>query len=443
MLNFRETRLNNLKNFNSSKTDFDFPEFEIKKSLKEVKLDFQKSFSPDETNTNQGVQDFCSFGRITFIRRIGKISFIKVRRGCDDIQLVFKKSETSDIELQNCLDLGDWISFFGKIGYSSTGEVSVFVKNYNIRQKCLEQLPEKYSGISDKTVIYHQRYLDLLTNTDSVNVFQERAKIIKRVRHHFSDLLEVETNTLQAQASGAAAEPFKTHHNAANHELHLRISPELNLKKLMVGNIHDRGVFEIGKSYRNEGLSARHNPEFTMLEAYIYSKTDSVEEGMKEVINYVTDFITAFIPDKEVKTWSFRDDWTETCQQLPPGLSTPNDYFDQVIEPHLIEKYKDDILIVAHHRASDSPLAKNLDENHAARVEVYVNGIEIMNAYVEQNDPELQRKAFEAQGSVDEDYLNALSCGMPQTLGIGVGIDRLVMAVLGLQSIKDVILFPH
>ena len=442
MLTFREIRQNNLDNFRASQTKFDFPECDIIHSFNTIKFGFKNSFNPDENNTNRGVKEFCSFGRITFIRRIGKISFVKVRRGLDDIQLVLKKSDTVDIELQNCLDLGDWVTFSGKIGFSSTGEVSVFVTNYDIRQKCLEQLPEKYNGLSDKAVIYNQRYLDLITNKDSVDIFQQRANIIKKVRRYFDDLLEVETSTLQSQASGAAAEPFKTHHHASGKDLHLRISPELNLKKLMVGNIHDRGVFEIGRSYRNEGLSTRHNFEFTMLEAYIFSVTQTVEEGFAEVLEYVTNFTKVFLgEERQVVTWSFRDDWTETCNLLPPGNN--ENYFDEVIEPYLLEKHKNDILIVSHHRTSDSPLAKQLDENHAARVEVYVNGIEIMNAYVEQNDPELQRKAFETQGCVDEDYLTALSCGMPQTLGIGIGIDRLVMATLNLLSIKDVILFPH
>lgn len=444
MLSFREVRQNNLKNFRAAQTKFNFPDCDIISSFREVKFGFQNSFSADESNTNQGVKEYCSFGRITFIRRIGKISFVKVRRGKDDIQLVFKKSDTVDIDLQNCLDLGDWITFSGKIGYTSTGEVSVFVKNYDIRQKCLEQLPEKYNGLSDKTVIYNQRYLDLITNTDSVEIFQARSNIIKQVRRYFDDLLEVETSTLQSQASGATAEPFKSYHHASGKDLHLRISPELNLKKLMVGNIHERGVFEIGRSYRNEGLSARHNPEFTMLEAYIFSVSQTVEDGFKEILEYVINFVRTFLgEEKQIVTWSFRDDWTETCNLMPPGLTTNQNYFDEVIEPYLLDKHKNDILIVSHHRSRESPLAKQLDENHAARVEVYVNGIEIMNAYVEQNDVEAQRAAFEAQGTVDEDYLTALSCGMPQTLGIGIGIDRLVMAVLNLLSIKDVILFPH
>lgn len=438
----KENRINNLKNFQANKTPHTFPICDLS-DFKKVKDSFQFSFDKDESNTNKGVKEFTSFGRITFIRRIGKISFIKVRRGLEDIQLVFKKSDTVDIELQSLLDIFDTITFSGSLGYSSTGEVSVFVTNYDIRQKCLEHPPEKWNGISDKGVIYNQRYLDLLSNTDSVKIFNEQAKIIQKLRDHYSYLLEVDTPVLQSTASGASAKPFETYHAFSKQNMHLRISPELNLKKLMVSNIHEKGVFEIAKTFRNESADSTHNPEFSLMEIYEYSPYSTTEESFDFLLLKISNLLNSFF-DRKVVTWSFRDNWNDICKQYPqPANLTMQEHFDETIEDALQREYSTDILVIMHHPVESSPLAKAIDENFSARVEVYLNEMEIINAYVELNDPDVQRKNMEAQGIVDEDYLLALSYGLPETIGIGVGISRLVMASLNLKSIKDVILFPH
>lgn len=398
-----------------------------------VKNSFEYRNNKSELNTNTGIESFSSFGKVVQVRRIGNIAFYKVRRGMNDIQLVFRKSFTKNIEAQKDIHYGDWINFSGKIGYTSTGEVSVFVDEFEITSKCQNQMPEKHSGIS-KESRYHNRHLDLMTDTDSVNVFVERARIIGELRGLFGHLLEVETPALQKQASGAAATPFDTKHLNST-DLHLRISPELNLKRLMVGNIHENGVFEIGKSFRNEGLSNRHNPEFTMLEAYEYSNSHDNESSYLEMLNKIEQICNYFY-GKDIQIWSFKN-WNEEFKNIPQSQEN----FDNNIEPILLERAKDKILIVKDHFANSSPLAKHIGD-YAARCEVYVNGIEVMNAYVEQNDPDEQRKAFEKQGFVDESYIECLKYGLPQTIGIGIGIDRLVMTILNLQTIKDTILFP-
>lgn len=450
-MNITETRQYNLEQYNKLRTDFHFQDHQARSAdFEDTKRVFLKYWGNDPASKNQGNPEsgLISFGRITQIRRIGKIAFFKVRLGIGEIQLVFKKDLTKDWEASLFLDYQDVIDFSGWLGLTSTGEVSVFVEHFAIKRKCLESPPAKWEGVTDKDVIYNSRHVDLLSNIDSAKVFHKRAKLIKEFRNYFDSkgLLEVETNSLQKYASGATAKPFTTYHEVSDNNLNLRISPELNLKKLMVGNISSVGVYEIGKSYRNEGVSSRHNPEFCMLEKYEYSNFPSVEETYLSLIEEIIDVLKSLVKiSKDIVIWSFKDDWSKTIQEL--GIDQKCDIvevFDSIIENHLIDKYSDKILIVKDHPMKASPLAKELNNSEfAARLEVYINGIEIMNAYVEQDSPERQENAFKSQGYIDENFIQALNYGLPLCTGIGIGIDRLIQVICDLSSIKDVILFPY
>ena len=449
-MNTIETRTYNLEQYNLLRNDFYFQDHQSPSlDYDSAKTSFMSLYGNSEESKNQGnpLAACSSFGRVTFIRRIGKIAFIKVRLGTSEMQLVFKKDITLDYQASSFIDLGDWVSFAGAIGLTSTGEVSLFVEHFTIKRKCLENPPAKWEGVTDKDIIYNSRHIDLLSNIDSAKIFVERSKIVKNFRNYFEDkgLLEVETALFSKQEAGGNAEQFTTYHNASDKHLFLRTAPELNLKRLMVGNLSPVGVFEIGSCFRNEGVSNRHQPNFSSLEAYSYSPFPTVLESFNELMKMSVELARMISnPNKEVVVWSFWTDSKDTYKELNiPEDTNIVEAFDNIIEEHLSNKYKDKILIVKDHPKSISPLAKEMaNTGYTARLELYMNGIELMNGFVECDDPVKQKENFDSQGYVDDDYINALNYGLPMCIGLGIGIDRSVAIATGCTSIKDVILFP-
>jgi len=422
-------------------------------------------------------------GRLVAIRKMGKASFARILDRAGTIQLYFKKDlvgeEAYDF-FKKGLDLGDFIGVKGTLFRTKAGEITLRVLAFEIVSKALRPLPEKWHGLQDDDQIYRQRYLDLISNADSREVFRKRSRIIRCIRYYLEarDFTEVETPILQAEAGGAAARPFTTHFNALDCPFYLRIALELYLKRLLVGGM-DR-VFEIGRNFRNEGLSRRHNPEFTMLEVY-QAYTDF--RGMMELIHGMVQAICSEVlgstrvtryDGTEIElggTWKearYKDlvidatgdpDWfgrtkeeklawcREHELEVDPereDFEVTNAVFEKRIEPTLIQP-----TFVTHLPKELIPLAKvSPDDPDTVEVfELCINGQEIAPAYSEQNDPavqreQLERQAGEEQQKIDEEFLLALEHGMPPAGGMGVGIDRLVILLTGVASIRDVILFP-
>jgi len=426
-------------------------------------------------------------GRLTARRDMGKSHFLDLRDGSGRMQIYVQKQAVGDtqFELLKQLDLGDFAGVQGTLFTTRTGEISVKVTHLVPLAKALRPPPEKWHGLADTEIRYRQRYLDLLANESVRDVFLKRSAIIHEIRQflHSRDYLEVETPMMQAIPGGAAAKPFVTHHKALGCDFYLRIALELYLKRLLVGGI-DR-VFELGRNFRNEGLSRRHNPEFTMLEVYqAYGDYESMMELLQSMVCHVAEKVLGTLviehkddEDKVVRTinltppWKrarYKDlvrdkagnDWFEVgagerrdrATQL--GAEIAPDYedfeitqavFEKLIEPTLI-----DPVLVTHVPKELIPLAKTAPDDPTT-VEVFeccINGQEIAPAYTEQNDPVEQRDRLEHQAGgeqqkLDEDFLVALEHGMPPAGGMGVGIDRLCMLLLGQESIRDVILFPQ
>lgn len=423
-------------------------------------------------------------GRLVTIRDMGKSQFVKILDQEGQIQLYVKKDVVGDEAYAafKKLDLGDILGAKGTLFKTKTGEVTVRVESYTLVSKALRPLPEKWHGLADAEQVYRQRYLDLIVNEESRKRLMLRSRIVSHVRRFLEDrkFIEVETPVLQNIAGGAAARPFTTHHNTLGVDFVLRISLELYLKRLLVGG-YDR-VFEIGRNFRNEGVSRRHNPEFTMLEVY---QAYSDYRGMMTLIK---DLLTTLCRDvlgtSEIKhaasgqTIDFAAPWrevsykelirTETgdsewfnrskaekiagAEKL--GLSVApqweefeitNEIFSKKIEPTLIQP-----TFVTHLPKELCPLAKISPEDPSTLdvFELCIGGMEIAPAYSEQNDPDVQRQMFEAQAggekqNIDQDFLLALEHGMPPAGGMGVGIDRLCILLTGAESIRDVILFPQ
>lgn len=421
-------------------------------------------------------------GRLTVVRLMGKASFAKILDREGLIQLYFRRDEIGEDEyaLFKKLDLGDIIGVEGPLFRTKTGEVTVRVKRFTLVSKALRPLPEKWHGLVDQEQIYRQRYLDLISNEESRKRFQMRSRIVSTIRRYLDeqDFMEVETPVLQSEAGGAAARPFITHFNALDCEFYLRIALELHLKRLLVGGF-DR-VYELGRNFRNEGLSRRHNPEFTMLEVYqAYSDYRGMMKLVRGMIQRICDDVLgseivkrydgveinlggewreARYKDLIIETTG-RSDWfslsreeklawcKEAGIEVDPereDFEITNNVFEKRIEPTLIQP-----TFVTHLPRQLVPLAKISREDPEC-VEVFelcINGQEIAPAYSEQNDPLEQRKALEEQAGeevqkIDEDFLTALEHGMPPAGGMGIGIDRLVILLTGAPSIRDVILFP-
>ncbi len=429
-------------------------------------------------------------GRLMAHRVMGKSSFVKIQDKEADIQLFLNRDALGGAEVYNPTkkwDLGDLIGAKGTLFFTKTGELSIKVSHVEMITKCLRPLPDKMQGLSDVETRYRQRYVDLIVTPESRHVFRTRSQIISLIRRGLEakDFMEVETPMLQTQAGGAAARPFITHHNALNMELFLRIAPELYLKRLLVGGLER--VFEINRNFRNEGLDATHNPEFTMVEFYqayadFNDAMDTTECLIRDVAQGVhcsqvtwegvdIDFSQPFKRIRlDESVFEHRPDLrghandkallaTVCLQEIPdikPLITWKAGHyllalFEELVEPKITQP-----TFITHYPVDVSPLARrnNDDETVTDRFELFVAGREIANGFSELNDPDDQRGRFVAQAQakaagdaeatdIDEDYLRALEYGMPPAAGVGIGVDRLVMMLTGQHSIRDVLLFPH
>ena len=426
-------------------------------------------------------------GRITAHRDMGKSHFLDLRDATGRIQIYIHAKEVGAelIDLFRLLDLGDFIGVEGTCFVTKSGEPTLKVHKFQLLAKALRPLPEKWHGLQDIEARYRQRYLDLLTNERSREVFEKRIAIVRETRRFFEDrgFLEVETPILQTIPGGAAAEPFKTHHKALGIDLYMRIALELYLKRLLVGGFYK--VFEINRNFRNEGISRKHNPEFTMLEAYwAYADFEKMANLTEELICHLAEKICRSLmiehrdaEEKIVRTINLKRPWRRARYHDVVREAAGKDWFelspvqrrdratkefkleilpqlaDFEVTHHLFEKLVEekmiDPLFVTHCPKELVPLAKqNRADNSLVDVfELIINGAEIAPGYSELNDPLVQRQrlieqAGEERQKIDEEFLLALEHGMPPAGGIGIGIDRLAMLLTGAESIRDVILFP-
>ncbi|MFY9554439.1 MAG: lysine--tRNA ligase [Blastocatellia bacterium] len=437
-------------------------------------------------------------GRVIAINLMGKAGFIRITDGRELLQLYVRSNDIDDRSWQlfKLLHLGDYIGAEGILFRTRTGELSVHAESLTFLAKAVVPPPDKYYGLHDIELRYRQRYADLIANRDVRRVFETRSQIIRLIRRFFDDrgYMEVETPMLTSLPTGAAARPFVTHHNALDIDLYARIAPELFLKRLIVGGFEK--VYEINRNFRNEGIDRSHNPEFTMLEWYeAYSEYEDLLRLTEELISSLVDqvchkavveygensidftrpwkrltmreAIVHYWPDeterptvKDLSTIEAILRWTERDPSLRSQLAHYKslDYghllgevFENIAEPHLANP-----TFITEFPTELSPLSKQNqdDPRFVDRFELFIAGMEIANAFCEINDPLDQRRRFESQMQlrergdeeamvIDEDYIRALSYGMPPTAGEGVGIDRLVMVLTNQRSIRDVILFPH
>lgn len=426
-------------------------------------------------------------GRIVAIRDFGKASFIQVQDRKGRIQAYIRKDIVGDeaFKVFKKVDIGDIIGVKGRVFRTKTRELTIQVGAFQLLTKSLRPLPEKWHGLTDVEIRYRQRYLDLIVNPEAKKIFLTRTKAIRMIRNFFADrdFLEVETPMMHPIPGGAAAKPFKTYHNALAMELYMRVAPELFLKRLVIGGFER--VFEINRSFRNEGISTQHNPEFTMLEFYqAYATYEDLMQMTEELLSSMVNTFKAGYsltyqqreldfasPWKKVR---FKDSLIEYGGVDPAVLKEPSraaalagdlgldlkkgtshgrvlaDLFEELVEPRLIQP-----TFVTHYPTDVSPLSRRNSEDPDVvdRFELFIAGREIANGFSELNDPLDQRERFIEQlrerGDeadmylrLDEDFLNALEFGMPPTAGEGIGIDRLVMLLTDAPSIREVIFFP-
>lgn len=420
-------------------------------------------------------------GRVVLHRDKGKLHFVDIRDWTGKIQLmVGQKQVGDDWEILQCVDLGDIIGVDGMLGWSNTGELSIFAKRIHFLTKSIETPPDKHSGLQDVELRQRQRYLDLIHTPGVLDRFLQRTQIVRSIRGTLAQqgFVEVEGPTLHTIAGGAAARPFATHHNALDIDLTLRIALELHLKRLMVGGMER--VYELGRVYRNEGISPKHNPEFTMLEVYqafgdYRSMMDLTEQCIADAIEATGQPLTLpwgegtidFTPPFERKTYfelfqehagvdpASEADVAALAESL--HIETAGRHPDVVMNDVFEAKVEDALtgpIFVMDYPASICPLTKRKRDNPAIaeRFELFIDGMEVANAYTELNDPDLQEELFRTQlagldeedsmAKMDHDFVRALRHGMPPAGGLGIGIDRLVMLLTNAQSIRDVILFP-
>ncbi len=422
-------------------------------------------------------------GRAVAVRNMGKSVWIDIRDRSGKVQINLLQKRIENFEQTKLLDIGDFLEVSGPIMKSRRGEVTIFASAFRIICKTLEPLPAKFKGLKDVEVRYRRRYLDLAANDESREIFIKRSRIIKYVRTFLDDqdFLEVETPMLQSIYGGAAARPFTTHHNALDIDLFMRISPETYLKRLLVGGM-DR-VYEINRSFRNEGIDTSHNPEFTMIEIYqafadFNDMMDLAEELVSSCAEAIlgTTSITYGSHEIDFKAPWPRKKMSELISEYAGVDSTDEEamrqrlqkagfdredveklnrgklmaeIMDEIVEPKLIQP-----TFVTHYPASLNPLCKRNaeDPEFTDRFEIIVAGMELGNAFSELNDPIDQLQRFEEQvtpeeeegycNAIDYDYVSALEVGLPPAGGMGIGIDRLVMLLTGQTSIREVILFP-
>ena len=461
--------------------------------------DFHRNALADELHHMYGAHDnetlaeehvdVAVAGRMMVKRIMGKASFIKLADRSGQIQVRLERDRLPDGVYQEFKkwDVGDIVGARGSLFHTKTGELTVMAVEACLLTKSLRPLPEKWAGLTDQETRYRQRYVDLIINESSRAIFRKRSQIITYMRGFLEslDFLEVETPMMQVTPGGAIARPFKTHHNALDMPLYLRIAPELNLKRLIVGGFER--VYEINRNFRNEGVSTQHNPEFTMMEAYrAYADyndwmdtTEAMLHGMADAVNGTTvisyqgeeyDFGNPFPrltveeailrhnPGFDASKIRDRDYLVAWCEKLGAPVKDAygegklqTEIFDETCEAKLREP-----TFITQYPAEVSPLARKNDDDPFVtdRFELFIAGREIANGFSELNDPEDQAERFRAQAAnrdagddeamaFDHDYIRALEYGMPPTAGIGVGIDRLVMVFTDSPSIRDVLLFPH
>ena len=460
---------------------FDYPnDFEKKYDISYLVEKFGNLSKDELEKKNQAASNA---GRVVLKREMGKVVFITIEDFSGRIQAYFSKNNLEErLEEVKDLDLGDIVGIEGTLFRTKTDELTIEVKGFKLLTKSLNPMPEKHAGLTDIETIYRQRYVDLMSNKDSREVFVKRNKIVQSIRKNLEEagFLEVETPMMHPIPGGANAKPFKTHHNALDKELFLRIAPELYLKRLLVGGFEK--VFEINRNFRNEGLSTIHNPEFTMLEFYeaygsLERTTLFVQKLVQDSIFAVNDSLSITYEDKELnlgsdfEVKSLRDLVQEkldivldTEEQIfnaaqKTGLKVKSDWgwgkiLLELFEEH-VEKHLWSPMFVKDYPYEVSPLSRRKNENkdYTDRIELFIAGREFANFFCELNDPIDQEERFDMQlkqkdlgdqeaMAFDDDYINALKYGMPPATGVGLGIDRLVMLATNKSSIRDVVLFP-
>lgn len=429
-------------------------------------------------------------GRIVMVRDFGKGGFLLLADQEGRFQSFISKQDLSEQEffVYKHLDIGDFVGVEGKCFKTRTGDLAIHAKKLVLMTKALKPLPEKFHGLTDVEARYRQRYLDLIVNPESKDVFKKRSLMVNYIRNYLADkgFLEVETPMMQPIPGGAAAKPFITHHNALDVDLYMRIAPELYLKRLLVGGFEK--VFELNRNFRNEGISTFHNPEFTMMEVYMAYGTyenhiELTEDLVSSMVNKLYGSDTIKYQEHQL---SFQRPWAKMtvhesiikhCPSLNEDLLKDKDavlkyikskhyadllpkdpnigeaimlIFDEEVQPKIVNP-----TFVTHYPVEISPLARRFDNNPALteRFELFIAGKEVANAFTELNDPIDQKGRFmeqvkkkdkgdEEAHHYDEDFINALEHGMPPAAGLGIGIDRLVMLLTNSPSIRDVILFP-
>jgi lysyl-tRNA synthetase class 2 len=441
----------------------------------------------DETEAGQG-PTYTIAGRVMFLRKMGKASFLQIQDESGRLQIYVKRDVVGDepYALFKKLDIGDIAGFAGTLFRTKTGELTLQAATLRLVTKSLRPLPEKFHGLTDVETRYRQRYVDLIVNPEVRDTFRKRVEIIRLIRDFLVNrgFMEVETPMMQPIAGGATAKPFKTHHNALGLDLYLRIAPELYLKRLLVGGFEK--VFEINRNFRNEGLSTRHNPEFTMLEFYqafatYHDLMDLTEEMVSWIAAEVRGSMIVSYQGQEVdlsppwQRYTMDEALTRVAGIAPETLADPaallrlakekgislepqagpgkakTELFELLVEEKLINP-----TFITAYPTEVSPLARRNEQDPAVtdRFELFITGREIANAFSELNDPIDQKERLAKQIAergkdeeifpvLDEDFVRALEYGMPPAAGEGIGIDRLVMLLTDSPSIRDVILFPH
>lgn len=482
-----QKRLGNLESLSAREVDIWPARFDRTHSTREIR----ESYGRLEADARTG-QTAAVGGRIRLIRDFGRLAFITLSDQTGDLQLFVSRDDlaSESADLLSHLDLGDWVGATGEVITTRRGELSIDVDHLKLLAKCLAPLPEKWKGLRDVEQRSRYRHLDLVVNPDSRQTFEIRSSVVSELRCQFQQrgFMEVDTPILTSRAAGAAARPFRTHHNALDIELYMRIATELYLKRLVVGGFER--VFEIGRIFRNEGVDSSHNPEFTMLESYqAFADYRDVMEMVEEVIPAVARAATGVtlvggettdqssaplsleppfrkvsmldLVSGEVGTEITLDTQPRILREMAAsrGVETRKEWragriiyelFDRMVAPNLWEP-----TFVVDYPLEVSPLARRhrREPRLTERFELFIAGVEFANAFSELNDPVDQLSRFENQASllgaddpelhpVDEEFVLALAYGMPPTGGLGLGVDRLVMLLTGRRHIRDVILFP-
>ncbi|CAL4326493.1 lysine--tRNA ligase [Buchnera aphidicola] len=486
-IDHNESKIRKIKLNNMKKTGFSFPNnFKKNITLKEIHEKYSNKNISELQELNISVS---IAGRMMQRRIMGKASFFNLQDIEGTIQIYIQEKKISSDFYKNHFkkwDIGDILGVVGTLFKTKTGELSIYCHNVEILNKSLKSLPDKFHGLSNQEIRYRQRYLDLISNKKLYNIFKNRSNIIMKIRNFMVEnhFLEVETPMLQNIPGGADARPFITYHNEINTEMYLRIAPELYLKKLIIGGFER--IFEINRNFRNEGVSTRHNPEFTMMEAYIaYSSYEDMMELTENLLKNITKLLfqdTKIIYDTyhfdfskpfhriTMKDAILKFNPTVTSSDLEDkktiksiaksiGIKIKKNWESGKIKTEIFEKTVEKKLIqptfITEYPVEVSPLARrnDINPNITDRFEFFIAGYEIGNGFSELNDAKDQKNRFLNQINkkdkeknkntfYDEDYIEALKYGLPPTSGLGIGIDRLVMILTNQISIRDVILFP-